>query len=267
MQRLVSLDSSLLSSLLSKTMATLSATASLLLSSLKEASREDGVFLSLSSSAPSWAQDVIREAHLGEFPNDSRYEAIREALSSLSAGGYEDAGEAQEDLLEISLNMLPCYTSDLLQWFSAHNARLSRCDDALSDGRVSEVGAYELLSEGFRIDAEEMLSSLISSLEEEREALFDPDQDVKLLLSDSHGIYIPQLYCSDITEEDCEDLSISWEDVKACQQGPDSALYWDSWQSILDSAEYEEDRIMWRLVQNSDLWAVRSDAEIPEAWF
>lgn len=249
-------------------MATLSAAASLLLSSLKEASREDGsVFLSLSSSAPSWGQDVIREAHLGEFPNDSRYEAIREALSSLSDGGYEDAEEAQEDLLEISLNMLPIYTSDLLQWFAAHNARLARCDDALSEGRVSEMRAYELLFEGFRVDAEEMLSSLISSLEEEREALFNPDQDAKLLLSDSHGTYIPQIYCSDITEEDCEDLSISWEDVKVCQQGPDSELYWDAWQSILDSAEYEEDRIMWRLVQNSDLFAVRADAEIPEDWF
>jgi hypothetical protein len=251
-------------------MATLSAAAALLLSSLETASRSDGSsFLRLSSSAPSWGSHCLMVAHGGEMPNDSRYELIRDALSSLSDGAYEDEEEALEDLYEISLSLLPVSTCDVLSWFAAHSSRLSSCDDALEAGRVSggsDFSAYELLSEGFRIDCEETLSSLISSLEEERLSLFNPDTDCQLLLSDSHGIYIPQLYCSDISEDDCEDLSVSWEDVKICQSGPDEEHYWEAWQNICDSAEWEENLEMWRLLQNGDLWAVKADCEIPEEW-
>ena len=67
-------------------------------------------------------------------------------------------------------------------------------------------------------------------------------------------------------------MSISWEDVLLCQSGPYEELYWDSWQSILDSAEITEPATLsegaslWRLIQNGDLWQVRSDVEIPEEW-
>jgi hypothetical protein len=252
-------------------MATLSHAAQLLLSSLETAERPDGSpFLRLSSSAPSWASPVIREAHLGELPNDSRYELVRDALSALSNGEFSDSEEAEEALQEISLDLMPHATCDLLQWFAAHASRLSSCDEALEMGRVSggsDFSSYELLSEGFRLSAEETLSSLISSLEEEREALFNPEEDCQLLLSDSHGRYIPQLWAESLSEEDCEDFSISWEDVQLCQSGPDEEHYWEAWQNILDSAEWEEGRIMWRLIQNGDLFAVRADAEIPEDAF
>jgi hypothetical protein len=248
-------------------MATLSATAALLLSSLETASRSDGSsFLRLSSSAPSWGSAALMAAHGEEFPNDSRYALISSCLEALSQGPYEDEEEANEALRDLSLDLLPCWTEELLQWFSARCSRLSSCDEALESGRVAECTVYELLSEGWRVDCEETLSSLISSLEEERLSLFNPDTDCQLLLSDSHGVYIPQLYCSDISEDDCEDLSVSWEDVKVCQSGPDSELYWEAWQSICDSAEWEENRSMWRLLQNGDLWAVKADCEIPEEW-
>ena len=248
-------------------MATLSAAAALLLSSLETASRSDGSsFLRLSSSAPSWGSAAVMAAHGDELPNDSRYALIRDALSSLSDGAYGDEEEALEDLQDLSLDLLPCYTEELLKWFSARCSRLSSCDEAIESGRVSELSTYELLSEGWRVDCEETLSSLISSLEEERLSLFNPDTDCQLLLSDSHGVYIPQIYCSDISEDDCEDLSVSWEDVKVCQSGPDSELYWEAWQNICDSAEWEESGFMWRLLQNGDLWAVKTDCEIPEEW-
>jgi len=251
-------------------MASLSTAAALLLSSLETASRSDGSsFLRLSSSAPSWGSDAIRAAHGDELPNDSRYELIRDALSSLSDGAYENEEEALEDLYEISLDLLPVSTCDVLSWFAARSSRLSSCDEAMESGRVSGCSGfsvYEILSEGCRVDCEETLSSLISSLEEERGSLFNPDTDCQLLLSDSHGIYIPQLYCSDISEDDCEDLSVSWEDVKVCQSGPDSELYWEAWQSICDSTSWEENGSEWRLLQNGDLWAVKADCEIPEEW-
>lgn len=249
-------------------MATLSHTAQLLLSSLETAERPDGSpFLRLSSSAPSWASSVIREAHLGELPNDSRYELIRDALSALSDQQFSDEEEARDALLELSLDLVPHRTCELLQWFADRADRLSSCDEALESGRISELSTYELLSEGFRVGAEEMLSSLISSLEEERLSAFNPDTDSQLLLSDSHGIYIPKLWADEIgDEEEAESYSVSWEDVLICQAGPDSEGYWDAWDSILRDAQWDENGEDWCLHQNGDLWAVKLDVEIPEEW-
>lgn len=248
-------------------MATLSAAAVLLLSSLETASREDGSsFLRLSSSAPSWGSAAMMAAHGEEFPNDSRYALISSCLEALAQGSFDDEEEADEALLDLSIDLLPCYTEELLCWFSARCSRLSSCDEAMESGRVTEYTVYELLSEGWRVAAEETLSSLISSLEEERLSIFNPDTDCQLLLCDSHGRFIPQLYCSDISEDDCEDFSISWEDVKLCQSGPDEEFYWEAWQSICDSASWEEDGSKWRLLQNGDLWAVKAELEIPEEW-
>lgn len=249
-------------------METLSAAAALLSSSLEEALRSDGSpFLKLSSSAPSWGSDTIRAAHGGELPNDSRYALVSSCLEALASGSFGDEEEAREDLYDLSLQLLPCRTWDLLQWFSERVSRLSSCDEAQQEGRVGELSIYELLSEGWRMDCEETLSSLIASLEEERGSIFNPDTDCQILLSDAHGRYIPQLYCSDISEDDCESLSVSWEDVKTCQSGPDEELYWDSWLSICDTASWEENGESWRLLQNGDLWAIRAEAELPEEWF
>jgi len=256
-------------------MATLSAAAALLSSSLEEALRSDGSpFLRLSSSAPSWGSDAIRAAHGGELPNDSRYALIASCLEALAGGSFGDEEEAREALYDLSLELLPISTWDLLQWFSERVSRLSSCDEAQEEGRLERSGLltgessiYNLLTEGWRVDCEETLSSLISSLEEERGSIFNPDADCQLLLGDSHGIYIPQLYCSGISEDDCEALSVQWEDVKTCQGGPDEELYWDAWQSICYSASWEDNGEEWRLLQNGDLWAIRADAELPEGWF
>lgn len=248
-------------------MDSLSATAALLFSSLETASRSDGSsFLRLSSSAPDWGSDALRAAHGEEFPNDSRYALVSSCLEALSEGSFDDEEEANEALYDLSLQLLPCGTEELLLWFSARVSRLSCCDEAQESGRVKEFSTYELLSEGWRVDCEETLSSLIASLEEERGSLFNPDTDCRLLLGDSHGVFIPQLYCSDISEADCEALSIDWEDVKACQSGPDAEFYGDAWQSICDSASWLEDDEEWRLLQNGDLWAIKAGVEIPEEW-
>ena len=248
-------------------MATLSAAAALLLSSLETASRDDGSsFLRLSSSAPSWSSAALMAAHGDELPNDSRYALISSCLEALSQGSFEDEEEAREALYDLSLDLLPSWTEELLCWFSAHLSRLSSCDEAMESGRVPEFSTYELLSEGWRVDCEETLSSLISSLEEERLSIFNPDTDCQLLLSDSHGVHIPKLYCESISKLEAKELGLDWWAVETCQHGPDEEFYWEAWQSILDSASWEENGSEWRLLQNGDLWAVKADCEIPEEW-
>ena len=208
--------------------------------------------------------DAIREAHDGELPNDSRYELIRDCLQALSDDGVENQEEALEVSLELSRDLVPTYTGELLQWFSDHPRRLGDCDEALDQGRVLEVNSYEILSEGFRLAAEEVISSLANSLEDASESVFCPETDCRLLLSDSHGIHIPKLWADELSEEEAEQHGVSWQDVLDCQAGPDCDLYWEAWQSILDSARWEEDGVEWNLHQSGDLWAVNADAVLPE---
>ena len=236
-----------------------------LLSSFERSSRPSGSeFLKLSSGSPQWMTDAVMEAHDKEFPNDSRYELIRDCLQALSDDGAESLEEALDASLELSRDLVPIATGELLQWFSEMPRRLGDCDEALDQGRVMELTSYEILSEGFRLAAEETISSLANSLEDASESVFNPDTDCELLLSDSQGIYIPKLWCDGLSEEEAEEKCVSWGSVLICQSGPDEESYWDSWQEVLDSAEWEEDGENWRLHQSGDLWKVRSDAQLPE---
>ena len=159
-----------------------------LLSSFKESSRTDGSkYLTLSAGSPDWMSEAIMAAHHGELPNDSRYQLIRDCLQALSDDGVENLQEALDDSYELARDLVPLCTGELLQWFSFLPCRLGDCDEALNQSRVSELTTYEILSEGFRLAAEEVISSLADSLEDAADSLFNPDTDCELLLSDSHG--------------------------------------------------------------------------------
>lgn len=250
-------------------MASFSSACSLLSSSFVSKERDDGErFYCLSDSAPEWCSTAVMLAHDDELPNDSRYALIRDAAIALSDQQCDSAEDAQEALWELSCDLLPSSTAALLQWFADRPSRLSDCDDALEElGSSGSYGsASDLLELGHRRASEAVLSVLIAEIEENRESMFNPEEDARLLLSDSHGIYIPQLYCQTLSEEEAEESGISWEDVLLCQQGPEEELYWEAWQQICDAAEWEEDGEMWRLLQNGDLWQVRADAVIPQGW-
>lgn len=208
-------------------------------------------------------------AHDDELPNDSRHALIRDAAVALADQRFDSAEEAEDAIWELSQELLPSSTGELLAWFSERPSRLSDCDDALNElGSSGSHGSVsDLLELGHQRASEAVLSVLIAEIEENRESLFNPEEDARLLLSDCHGIYIPQFYCQTLSEEEAEDSDISWEDVLICQAGPDEERYWEAWQQICDSAEWEEDGERWNLLQNGDLWQVRADTVIPEEWF
>ena len=86
-----------------------------------------------------------------------------------------------------------------------------------------------------------------------------------LVLADGHGIYIPQLFCADITQEEAELLCVEWEDVQTCQAGPDHEWYWEAWDSILRSASMtDEHGNTWTLHQDGDLWQIPEGFTFPE---
>lgn len=85
-----------------------------------------------------------------------------------------------------------------------------------------------------------------------------------LVLSDSHGIYIPQMWCQGIDQAEADMLGIRLDDVKVCQAGPDQEWYWEAWSAILDSASIVSDGVRWHLHQDGDLWEVPEGYEWPE---
>lgn len=89
-------------------------------------------------------------------------------------------------------------------------------------------------------------------------------QEPNLILLDSWGIYIPQMFCSDIDEQWAEQANVQMQDVRICQQGPDHELYWDAWNNILDNTEVTRDGVTWRLHQDGDLWEVPDGYEWPD---
>lgn len=77
-----------------------------------------------------------------------------------------------------------------------------------------------------------------------------------LLLPDSQGIYIPQMFVEyfDMTKWG---LDVGDPDVACVSQGPDNnEWYWDAWNAILNKACLTVDGRKFYLHQDGDLWAV-----------
>lgn len=232
--------------------------------SFEKATRDDGS--SYLKVRDDWAQEIVRLAHDGELPNDSRYEQISELANRLADNAYDSADAAREDVVAIALDNAPTYTYNLLTWFADHTARLESCDAVLTDWHGKPEYTHDLLTEGYCHDARQVLETIISEIEEHAETLFNPDTDCRLLLTDAHGIYIPQMYCRGMDAQGAEVIGVGWEAVQTCQAGPDHPDYWEAWQEICDNACLDVSGEEWRLHQNGDLWMVKADVILPEDW-
>lgn len=246
-------------------MAYFSAAATYFLSCLESATRDDGsTYIRKTTDAPDWISETIYDAHNGELPNDARYSLIRDAIAAIADQCYETAGDAENDVSTLSDDLTPIYTTDLLQWFAGNNTRLEDCDEAMETYDIKPESTSHLLSAGYQLAAENVLNIIIEAIEDNRDSIFNPDTDCRLLISDNQGVYIPQLYCQQLTEDDAAEMGVQWSDVVCCQSGLEQDWYWESWQAILDSAEWDEDGETWRLYQSGDLWQIRTGVQLPE---
>ncbi len=83
---------------------------------------------------------------------------------------------------------------------------------------------------------------------------------LKLLVSDHHGVYIPQVFVESYDEKQ---WNLTEKDIKSVSAGPDAEFntyYWEHWDSLLDKAYYtDENGNIWNLYQDGDLWAYCPD--------
>ena len=80
---------------------------------------------------------------------------------------------------------------------------------------------------------------------------------ISLMISDSHGVYVPQVFAEKYDRSVWGPISDwAWENIELGPDHENSQSYWDAWQEILDGASHtDENGNVWRLYQEGDLWA------------
>ena len=82
-----------------------------------------------------------------------------------------------------------------------------------------------------------------------------------LILSDSRGVFIPRDFVTDqfgdIAVDHCDKWGIKPEDAAVLADGPDHEFYWETWDDILDNAEFvDTNGDKYTLYQDGNLWGI-----------
>ena len=131
-------------------------------------------FYTLKDEAPAWIgeRDVVYEAHKaidGRLPDDWIYEAVHAIACNLNV--YDESDEAQEESSEICDGLVDIYTAKLTSWLASHLGNLALCDEAVSEGLVSEDSSIEdRIKVGQCVAYQRIAASVISSVEAEAES-------------------------------------------------------------------------------------------------
>lgn len=104
-------------------------------------------FYALVDDAPDWAKEVVYAAHeYGDMlPNDWTYR-ITQAVATEMAEHVEYGGSPDE--MSGAGNLIPVYTTELLDWAASHAYRQSLVDEALTE--TDSRSLFALLSQAFR---------------------------------------------------------------------------------------------------------------------
>lgn len=82
-------------------------------------------------------------------------------------------------------------------------------------------------------------------------------EDSILIISDVHGVYIPQKFAKSFKFEELDLSEAFRSDYAALVAGPDFEWYWDAWDAILNNAVIRDpNNKKYQLHQDGDLWAL-----------
>lgn len=81
-----------------------------------------------------------------------------------------------------------------------------------------------------------------------------------LIISDTHGVYIPQRFAESFEFEELGLSEAFRSDYEALVAGPDFEWYWNAWDAILDNAVISDPNDKkYRLHQDGELWAIPAE--------
>lgn len=82
-------------------------------------------------------------------------------------------------------------------------------------------------------------------------------ENIILFADDSRGIYIPQYFAEAVKQEFVQGITEEqWRDLES---GPEGEHYWDTWETVLNTASVLKDGLTYSLHQDGDLWLVDFD--------
>jgi len=94
-----------------------------------------------------------------------------------------------------------------------------------------------------------------------------------LVISDSHGIYVPRNFISFITISATYTITnVEKEAIEIVRSGPDHEHYWDAWDEIeRDAIITDDDNLRYFIHMDGDCWIVpvgmiRDDGDIRWIW-
>ena len=82
-------------------------------------------------------QSIVQEAHLGEFPNDWRFDTVHSIASTLAEMPDSedwDVDNFRDESHEVADSLVDVYTSDLLQWVAGNINRHQWDDSDIANG-------------------------------------------------------------------------------------------------------------------------------------
>lgn len=146
----------------------------------EQVKRGDNTITVLRDNAPQWIYDAVRSVH-GEFlPDDWRYDQTQNAFGAIhdaSEGAYvQEVGDGFCD------GAVDIYTSARLQWLASNLNRPAYCDEAVSEGLVSDpdTDMVERIGMGQYMEAREIFECVVSALEGELAERESNDDDGKI---------------------------------------------------------------------------------------
>lgn len=124
--------------------------------------RADGeAYVTTRADAPDWVSAMVQEAHAGMLPDDHRYVYIAEALENIAES--DDPEDARHEWAD---GVLDTYNAELVAWLGSHAYRAGYCDEAQSEGLVSDSdGIYERIRAGQYVEACEVYGHVLAYLE------------------------------------------------------------------------------------------------------
>lgn len=155
-------------------LATLQDALELLAASLVLQRRADGTeYRALAENAPrrDELQDVVRQCHRGELPNDWRFETLYDLCHWLLDASQPDCETWQihnyrDALLEASDALTSPYSGVLLQWLADNPSRAEFEDDCCNPGRTDILALTAMRQcEEIALMGEELLSGLVVMME------------------------------------------------------------------------------------------------------
>ena len=76
-----------------------------------------------------------------------------------------------------------------------------------------------------------------------------------LIISDANGVYIPKIFAEASAIAEGFGWEISEEDREILKVGPEHEHYWETWDDVLASAKYMDEKgYVWRLYEDGDLF-------------